>query len=296
MIFLSRDQFLEFEIGDVPRAYAVAGGNFLIRPLLSHLNLPSTFLILKLSKKRADLMRCGVQSCQPVPFPKGFPHTIEEAMAFEPPDHDLENRSAAGPSPGSRRGIRFGTGSGKETEHAHLADFYKMVDRAVQQVQHDGHAPLVLAGVQEDSSMYRNVALYPAIVERSVGGSPDGGGLTEKDLERQARAIVQTAESDRLAAELAELKERTTPARFSTNLWNILKAATEGRVGRIYIDENAERKGVFQELKRGDRWDWGEEDLLNLAAVETLRHGGLAFTLPSSRMPDQACIAAFFRY
>ena len=50
-------------------------------------------------------------------------------MAFKQPDHDLENRSAAGSSVGSMRRIRFGTGSGRETQQTYLADLYKEVDR-----------------------------------------------------------------------------------------------------------------------------------------------------------------------
>jgi len=295
VIFRSCDYFRKFEVPEIERAAAFAGGSFMVRPLLGHGNSTPHFFILKLSQKRADLMRCGTHTCQPVPFPKGVPYTLEEAMAFKPPDHDLENRSSAGPSTGAMRGIRFGTGSGRETEHAHLADFYKTVDHAVHDVQKDGRAPLVLVGVEEDTSLYRSVASYTAVLERTVGGSP-GGALSAQDIERQARAIVRSSEADHLAAELVAIRERTAPARFSTQLWPILKAAAEGRVSRLYLDENAERMGVFQEIRRGERWDWGEEDLLNLAAVETLARGGSAFTLATSQMPDQASIAAIFRY
>jgi hypothetical protein len=70
----------------------------------------------------------------------------------------------------------------------------------------------------------------------------------------------------------------------------------EGRVRHLYIDEVARKLGVFEGSKRGGRWDWGEEDLLNVAAVETIMQGGLAFALPTSRMPEGAAAAAILRY
>ena len=86
------------------------------------------------------------------------------------------------------------------------------------------------------------------------------------------------------------------PARFSTALDAILRAAVEGRVGWLYINQDAQVFGVFDGIRRGRRVNWGEEDLLNAAAVETMRQRGLVFTLPDSEMPDNAAVAAVLRY
>jgi hypothetical protein len=67
-----------------------------------------------------------------------------------------------------------------------------------------------------------------------------------------------------------------------------------GRLERIYLDESAQRLGVFGDAKYGATW--GDEDLLNLAASETILHSGSAFTLPHGKMPDGAAVAAVFRY
>jgi hypothetical protein len=52
-------------------------------------------------------------------------------LAFKPPDHDLENRSAAGSSVGAMRAVRFGTGSGRETQHTYLRTSIKAVDHGL---------------------------------------------------------------------------------------------------------------------------------------------------------------------
>ena len=73
----------------------------------------------------------------------------------------------------------------------------------------------------------------------------------------------------------------------------ILRAAVEGRVARLYIDQAARMLGVFEGARRGGRWNWGDEDLLNVAAVETLLRSGVVYSLPSHLMTGFVAAAAF---
>ena len=296
-IFRSSDILRQLTlIGPVNQALTV-GACFNLRPILAELHLPAEFYLLQLSKKRVDLFHCHHLQAERVGLPSGIPETLEEALAFKPPDHDLENRASAGASTGAMRGVRFGTGSGRETQHTYLSDFYKAVDRGVSERLNGSNAPLVLAGVHEDAAIYRMINTYPVLLSRSISGSPSGStSAKENEVVEQAYWIVRSDRAEKASARLAELKERTSPARFSVHLEPVLQAAAEGRVDRIYIDESAQRLGLFADSKHGGQSNWGEEDLLNRAAVETILHGGLAFALPNSGMPDDAAVAAVFRY
>jgi len=296
-VYRSPSIFRQFEfIGPVNAALTI-GGCFHLRPILAELYLPSQFYLLKLSKKGVELLRCAGLEAEPVELPAGVQETLVAALALEAPDHDLENRYAVGGSTGSMRGVRFGTGDGRETQHTYLADYYKMVDRGIRELLNGSRAPLVLAGVDSDTAIYRMVNMYPNLLAAGVSGSFSGSmSIKENDLFEKAYWIVRSDSTEKAAARLKESRERIAPARFSVHLDAILHAAVEGRVDRIYIDESAQRVGVLDDAKRADRSNWGEEDLLNLAAVETIFHGGQAFALPNSRMPDEAAVAAVFRY
>jgi hypothetical protein len=50
------------------------------------------------------------------------------------------------------------------------------------------------------------------------------------------------------------------------------------------------RVEIHQEPRAGD------EDLLDLAAVQTLFNSGVVFVVPSEKVPDQELLAAVFRY
>jgi hypothetical protein len=67
-------------------------------------------------------------------------------------------------------------------------------------------------------------------------------------------------------------------------------------VARLYIDPAARMSGVLEAIRRAGPGRWGEEDLLNIAAVETMLQGGLAFVLPTGRIPDGAAVAAILRF
>jgi len=292
-IFRSRETFSCIDGIDLSPGVTV-GGCFQLRPVLPDLHVAGQFFLLKLSQKEVALNRCRRFTIEAVDLPRGVPRTLDEALEFKPPDHDLENRSTSGSSTGSMRAVRFGTGSGRETERTYVADFFKAVDSGILELTH-GAAPLILAGVDEDVAIFRAASRYPNLLKESIRGGAKSP-LSEEDLLSQAFSILRSDSVERAAANLYEMKERVAPARFSTDLDAILRAAVEGRVGWIYINQDARMIGTFDGVRRGGRVNWGEEDLLNLAAVEVILKRGLAFALPSAKMPDGAAVAAAFRY
>jgi len=291
-IFRSPDVFCQYQLTQPAKPSLTVAGCFSIRRLLPDLWAPRLFYILALSKESVQLFRCNYQRAEAVELPAGVPTTLAEALQLERPDHDLENRSAIGTSTGSMHAIRFGTGSGRESEHAHLADFYKLVDRGIHKLLHEPGIPLLLAGVEEELDAYRAISTYPNIVKEALGGSPN---LSFQDAETVSKAcsILKADEFRREAETLKQAKERSAPGHVSTDAHAILRAAFEGRVHQLYLDESAERIDVFE---RGTYRSWGKEDLLNLAAVETLLHGGKAFELPSEVMADGAGAFAIMRF
>jgi hypothetical protein len=291
-IFRSPDVFYQVQLTQPAKSSLTVAGCFAIRRLLPELRAPRLFYILALTNKSVQLFRCNYQRAEAVELPAGVPTTLEEALELERPDHDLENRSAIGPSTGSMHAIRFGTESGREAEHAHLADFYKLVDRGIHKLLHEPGIPLLLAGVEEEIDAYRAISAYPNIVKEALRGSPN---LSFQDAETvsQAYSILRADEFRREAETLTQAKERSAPAHDSTDTDTILRAAFEGRVHQMYLDESAERIDVFE---RGAYRSWGKEDLLNLAAVETIVHGGKAFELPSDLMADGAGAFAIMRF
>ena len=290
IVFRSENTLKEF-VSTEPRTAALAVGSvFAIRPMLPELTAPRVFYILAVARDRVSLKRCTGHFLENVDLPRGVPATLDDAMELEPPDHDLENRSAAGHAIGAIRRVRFGTGSGRETVHAHLSDFYKLVDRGICKMIHQPGIPLVLAGVDEEVAAYRAISGFPNLASESVHGSLD---MPPADMVARASTILRR-EAELLAADdVLDEKERGTPNHFLTEPAAILRAAFEGRVHRLYLNEDAER---FGDHENASYRSWGREDLLNLAAVQTILHRGTVYELPGSMMPDSDVAAAVLRY
>jgi hypothetical protein len=273
-------------------ASLTVSGSFSIRKMAAEMARPPAFYILALSRNKVVLLRCAGLHAEPAKLPAGVPTSLAEAMDLDAPDHDLENRSAAGSSVGDMRGVRFGTGSGREQETTHLGDFYRLVDRGVQDLLHEPEIPLVLAGVEEEMAAYRLVSTCRNLLMQGITGSP----ALDRELDeilRRACDVLRDEEIERQASALIEARERTAPSRFSTELAPVLRAAFEGRVHQLYVNAEVSRQEVYE---RGTYLSWGPEDLLNLAAVQTIVNHGKVCELPGRMMPEGAEAAALMRF
>jgi len=209
------------------------------------------------------------------------------------------NRSSAGPSIGAMQGVQFGTGYGREAEDAHLHDFYRVIDRGVNELLRSSQAPLILAGVDEDVTIYRAINTYSNLLEPGIPSSPAGAHSASPAANQillKAHDIALLSFEQRAALRMGVAKERFAPARFSVDLDAILRAAAEARVIDLYLDANGQRIGNFEGKIFGGHGNWHDEDLLNVAAVETLLGGGAVYSLSSHWMRDGAVAAATFRY
>jgi hypothetical protein len=273
----------------------VVGRHFYIRPVLNALHLPPQAYVLKITQKKVELLRVAPFFCEKVTLP-GVPETLEEALALDWPDHNLMNRKTAGHSVGTMAGVQFSTDSFRETLPAYLTDYYKMVDRAISQLLNSSGIPLILAGVAEDIVLYRQAATYRHVLEETIAGSPTAGSPSWKSDEELIRITDRILRNDlnrRSVVALNQAYEKLRPARLLTNIDRILDAVAEGRVHQLYLNQGARHPGLPGNVKKDH---WGEEDLLNLAAVETFLYGGQAFELPSVDMPDHTLAAAVLRY
>ena len=291
-IFRSPETFRQFLLPESISHPISVSGCFHIRPLLAQLHFPQEFHLLTLSKKGVSLFHCSGPHARKIALPPGVVATLEEMLAMEAPDHDLENRKAAGSSVGAMKGVRFGTGQGRETQSAYLADYYKSVDRGMTVFLHGRPTPLVLVGVEQDIAIYQKVNTYPNLLRHVVLATAWMVSLDPELMIRGAYAIVRSDYVSRETKSLNEAKERTSPTRFTTGLHAILLAAFEGRVGRLYINDDARSVGVFE---RGHYRSFGAEDLPNLAAVQTLLHGGDAGAARKAYAPKNE-VAAVLRF
>ena len=175
----------------------------------------------------------------------------------------------------------FGTGSESEKEQDRLRLFLKEVERGVTTLLRPTGEPLILAGVEYDVAIYRQLNTYPHLLGRAIDGSPDG--QTARHLHDRAWEIVSQYPSEQLKKALADYRKQSGAALLLGDATAIGNAAAEGRVAGLFLLENAGTSGL-------------PDDLLNMAALETVLHGGWAFELRAADMPANNSAAALLRF
>ena len=126
------------------------------------------FYILALSQKHIRLLRCTNTTSEEVHLPKNIPRSLDDFLQLDQPDHMQDNGSAGGPSTGSMARVMFGTGTGKERKDEYLLHFYKAIDRGITHMLTDDPAPLVIAGVEYELTLYKNESNFPRLVDEGV--------------------------------------------------------------------------------------------------------------------------------
>lgn len=296
-IFRSPDLFEIFHTPlELPETVTVAD-HFAIAPLLPLLNADQTFYLLALSQKHIRLLRCTANRSEEVPLPDTIPTTLWEDKQTDQPDHDQDNRGAAGPSVGGMKGVVSTTNTDREDRDEYLLHFYKHVSKGVAELLKNETAPLVVAGVDYEIALFRRENSYPHLAEQGVHGAADG--LKGGELHKRALEAVQPHFEAPLK-QVIERFEKQGVDRGSSTVKEIVKGAFDGRVSELILAEGAHYMGNFDEAThsvRGHKQPLpGDEDLLNAAAVQTILHSGQVFVVPPSKVPHGAPAIALFRY
>ena len=294
IVFRSPDVFRYFLLHQPGAELHAVEERFQIRPLLSAVAREQRFHLLALSRRDVRLFHCTQHRIEHASIRQVVPQNFRDWLATRQPDHVLENRSAAGPSVGSMKGVSFGTNTDREREDEYLSHFFKEIDNGINTLLRDDTAPLLLAGTEDEIAIYRRVSTHPRLVDQYVHGSPDG--LSESELHRRAMDIAMKLCSLPLQSAIAEFEKQRDKGRVSLDTQSVIKSAWEGRVADLFLSQRAEFIGRWnEETYQVERGSPGE-DLLNAAALQTVLHGGQAFGLEAEDMPEKHEVAAVLRF
>src|SRR5271157_3841883 len=260
---------------------ALVGERFEIRPLLAALSREQRFYLLAIGRHHVRLFRSTSRSTEGVRLEGAAPQNMQEFLHTRQPDHLLEKRMSAGPSVGSMQGVLFGTGSESEKEQGRFRHFLQEAERGVTKLLRRDAEPLILAGVEYDVAIYRQLNTYAHLLEQAIHGSPER--LTAQNLHERAWEIVSQCPSEPLQKALADYRKQSGAALVLGDTGAIVKAAAEGRVAGLFLSESAGAAGQ-------------PDDPLNVAALETVLHGGWAFALNPAEMPAKDSAAALLRF
>lgn len=284
---------------DLPELVVVAD-RFHVKPLLPLLADDQRFYVLALSQNEVRLLEGTRQSVDDVEL-EHVPENLAEVLKYD----DLEKElllHIAGSSSGGRRRARavfHGHGVGGEVDKVLLERFLRSVDAGLREILRDERAPLVLASVDYEQAMFREITRYRYVLEEGIEGNPET--LSRAELHERAQALVEpvfTRSRQEAARRYRDAASRGHGAVSSTR--QALQAALDGRVDTLFVPAGQQQWGTADpqthDVAVHPARRPGDEDLLDHAAVQTLLTSGTVYVVAPEDVPEPGPVAALLRY
>jgi len=278
------------------RELALVNRRFHVKPLLPLLSLDGRFWLLTLSQNRVRLFEGSCEALHELDL-KSIPASLQDALGYDWEQSSLQFRATAAPS-GSGAAFYGGSGEGQEDAKEEIASFFRIVDAGVRALVGDSGAPVVLAAVEYEMAIYRQITKLPNVLSTGVAGNPES--LEAEQLRSRAWELVTPGFETARDEALERYGDLSSSGRTGGRLEEVLDAAHDGRVDTLFVTLGMRRWGRYdvegRSVEEVDERVPGTEDLLDLAAVQAFVRGADVYALDPELVPGDDSIAAIYRY
>jgi hypothetical protein len=300
-IFLGHSEPRMYSLPMEVEPIAVVSDRFYLKPLLGLMDVMPRFFVLAISQNSVRLVSATAETAQEVDLGE-TPTSLEEAMAFNDPEKHLEfhTRSSVRDPMGARSAEFHGQGVGKDSAQTKkdVVEFCRMVHSGLAAKLARADEPLILAGTEPTVGLYRQVNKYDNLLDEAIEGNPDRKDLDT--LRREGLEIIQPRAEKRQAEILSHYEHLAGHGKAVADSGQVLQAAGNGQIEMLLVPRDGHLWGRYDAETgaaeiHADRQD-EDEDLLDLAAAETCRHGGNVYAVQPEKLPDESRMAATLRF
>jgi hypothetical protein len=223
-----------------PLAPEVAVGRPRIRPLLPHVTDGTRFHLLALSTGRVRLFEGSEHTMRELPLGP-VPSSYDELALDRDPQQSLQWAPVGGGA------VNYHAhGGDASAERTHTVKFLRIVSQELRRRFPAGapggageEVPLLLACVPENLALFRSAGGHPRLVDDVVvAGNADR--TTPAELHEQAWEVVAPRLRGSEEAALAQVLELRGTGRVIEDLDQVLVAAWEGRVERLFVGASSQ--------------------------------------------------------
>jgi len=296
-LFSAEDMFRSYRLPLAFEEIVTISDNFYLKPILPYFASNGHFFILALSQKRIRLLEGTRYTVEEIDLNKAQPKLAEVLQGDQFFDTVQAHSGRKSPTSGEHL-VMFHGHNPADAEKKHILVWLHTIDEHISAFLGDQHAPLVLAGVESIIRLYREACAYPHVTPQSISGNPDE--MRPDELHHQAWPIVQPIFMRDQKSARNRYHALSGTAQTVTDVRDILPAAKHGRVDVLFVSAGEKMWGVMDpesytvHIHRDP--ELNDKDLLDWTVIETLAHKGDVFVLNPAEMPDNAIVAAIYRY
>jgi hypothetical protein len=297
--FISEDGAWLYRLPLSVEELVVVADQYHLKPLLQLLANDARFHVLAISQQAIRLFEATRDNIRTLDL-HDIPSELRDAVGYDWKQRSLQFHTGTGGA-GGRLGLRgamfHGQGAPRDDAKGEIARYLRQVDEGVMKLVNGG-VPLVLAAVDHLVPMYRAVSGHPNIMEEGIVGNPEEASA--RDLHREGWKLVEphVAEERRRAA--ARYRQVAGTGVGTSNLKEVLGAAFDGRVDTLFVALGEHRWGAVgarsQHVEEHDSQQPGDQDLLDLAALQSFVTGAAVYVVLPTEVPGDGMVAAVLRY
>ncbi len=298
-MFLANEFFVNYRLPASFKEFLLITKSFHTKPLFPLLNRVGKFYILFVSLNDIRLFQGTADTISEVMLK--FPTRMEQVLWADDPQRYLNLHSGSMSTNEGRGGVAIFHGHDPEDEEKkNILRFFQSINQGLNDLLEDKNLPMILAGVDHILPIFREACTYDNVLEDSISGNPDKENL--KDIHERACQIATPIfeENQKKAFEKFEQLKGQQRSLATSDLQAAVKAAKFGQVETMFVplDEqkwgryDASNNNVILESKPGPE----SEDLLDLAAAETILNSGEVFAVPREQLPGDGDLAAILRF
>lgn len=298
-VFRSEEEWSEYRLPLSFSELSLVEDRFHLKPLLPLLSDDGRFYLLAISQKRVRLFESTRFTIREVDL-RDVPQSVQDVVGYDWEERSLQfhTGTGGGSAPGGRPAVFHGQGAPDEDEKEEIARFFRRVDEGVRSLLEDRESPLVVAAADYEIPIYRDVTKHPLLMDGGVKGNPDAASPDE--LREQAWELVQPYYRKSREQAASRFHDLLGTGQASADLSAVVLAAHDGRIDTLFVAHGVHRWGRFDAEERhveehGERQE-GDEDLLDLAAVQSLIKGSTVYAVDAGDVPGEGQIAAIYRY
>jgi hypothetical protein len=272
------------------------GEHFFLKPLLPLVAGDHVFHILALSQNEVRLLEVGGGAVRRLTG-ADLPKDLEAALGSQKAPQYLQYHTASSAPAGALPAQYYGQGASAGDTKDELRRFLRQVDRAVCDLLAGRSTPLVLAGADPLPALYREISGYPHLSDRMIPGNPER--LTDESLRDRAGQLLEPVFQASRRHTFERFDALIGTGKASTDVAEILPAARHGRVESLFLACDADVWGRLDSMEKVEVHavrEEGDQELLDTAALFSLRQGGTVYGLNRGEVPGGGDLAAVFRY
>ena len=299
-LFIAANEYFYYRVPVILREEVGVGERFYIKPLVSLLSDCGWFYVLALSQNEIRFLQCTASGSVRI-NPEDIPKNIEEALRIDSTSPTMQYHAAApigGGNVGAMAGIQTEAPSKADYLKDNMIRYFEQINKGLMKILRSERALMVLAGVDYLHPIYRKANSYRNLLPEGILGNPDG--VSDNTLREQAWSIVKPYFDKNRQDAVADFHKSAGTGLTAAGLNEVVAMAFQGRIRFLFIADNSQFWGKFNtetsEVTVHSPPEPEDEELVDLAAFQTLNHAGTIYEMKPEDIPGGARISAILRF